>query len=119
MVNPDDSIKRSILVPKRRIMIIGVLLLGLLFVVLGKDRLLNITETDVSSNNEDLLTIAAEAVREYFPHSIDALNFEPIIEEDDTLWIIQYQLPQYILGGTPIIYIDKKTNTVVKVEHSQ
>ena len=66
----------------------------------------------------DLLKIAQQVIAERYP-DFDATGLQLLISETDTLLELTYEIPRGSLGGAPIITIDKRRCTVVRVEHSQ
>lgn len=66
----------------------------------------------------DPLIVAQEYIARRYP------NFDPagkklVISESENLWQLTYELPSYMLGGAPIITIDKSTCTVIRATHTQ
>lgn len=66
----------------------------------------------------DLVKMAQDYIAQRFP-SFDPAGMNMVVSETGNLWELTYELPPQMLGGAPIITIDKRTCTVVRVEHSQ
>lgn len=66
----------------------------------------------------DFLKIAQEYIAQKFP-SFDPAGLTPVISEEGNSWILSYELPEGMLGGAPIITIDKRTCTIIRVQHTQ
>jgi hypothetical protein len=66
----------------------------------------------------DLMKIAQEQITIRFP-DFDPTGMTPVVLEKGDFWELTYQLPSGMLGGAPIVTIDKRTCTVIRVEHSQ
>lgn len=66
----------------------------------------------------DVLKVAQEYIAKHFP-SFDVTKFKSIISEQGSMAEVTYELPRGMLGGVPIILVDKKTCRVIKASHSQ
>ncbi|MEA2991911.1 MAG: hypothetical protein QOD40_831 [Alphaproteobacteria bacterium] len=66
----------------------------------------------------DLLRVAQEYIAKRYP-SFDPAGQKLVISETENLWELTYELPKGMLGGAPIITIDKRTCTIVRAEHTQ
>lgn len=66
----------------------------------------------------DLLKVAEARLAEVFP-SFDPKGMKPKISENDQIWELTYVLPDTMIGGAPIVTIDKKTCTVVRIIRTQ
>ena len=66
----------------------------------------------------DLLKVAQERIAQQYPRS-DTTGFKQVIRESGNLWELTYELPRGMLGGAPIITIDKRTCKVVRAVHEQ
>ena len=66
----------------------------------------------------DMLRVAQEYIAKRFP-SFDATGLKLRISEEGNLWELTYELPEGMLGGVPIITIDKRTCAVVRAQHTQ
>lgn len=72
----------------------------------------------MSQPNCDTLRVAQEYNAKRYP-SFDPAGLKLVISEKGNLWELTYELPKGMLGGAPIITIDKRTCTVVRAEHTQ
>lgn len=66
----------------------------------------------------DVLKIAEAYIVRNFP-SFDATGKKPIVSETANGWEVTYELPPWMLGGAPIITIDKETCGIVRAVRSQ
>jgi len=64
------------------------------------------------------LKVAQDTIARRYP-SFDPTGMKLIVTETAKFWKITYELPKDMLGGVPIITIDKRTCRVVSVQHSQ
>jgi hypothetical protein len=62
--------------------------------------------------------IAEKEVAAKFP-DFDMARNPPMVQDKGNQWRVDYRLPDGVLGGTPVVLIDKKTMKVVRVFHSQ
>ena len=92
-----------------------------------KGRLLSITGVtaaqlivgqSMSHANCELLRIAEQTIAKRYP-TFDPTGKKLVISEKGHLWEMTYTLPPDTLGGAPIITIDKRTCTVVRVQLTQ
>jgi hypothetical protein len=72
----------------------------------------------MSQHQCDMSKLAREYIEKRFPF-FDPSGLKPIISETENLWELTYELPRGMLGGVPIITIDKRSCLVVRAEHSQ
>jgi hypothetical protein len=66
----------------------------------------------------DPLTVAKEYIAKRYP-SFDPTGKKLVISETSTQWQITYELPPHMLGGVPIITVEKRTCTIIRAEHTQ
>jgi hypothetical protein len=66
----------------------------------------------------DVLKIAEAYIARQFP-SYDPAGKKPIMSETANRWEVTYELPPWMLGGAPVITIDKETCGVVGAVRSQ
>jgi len=72
----------------------------------------------MSQHQCDMSKLAREYVEKRFPF-FDPSGLKAIISESENMWEFTYELPRGVLGGVPIITIDKRSCLVVRAEHSQ
>lgn len=65
-----------------------------------------------------MIELAERAIVKMYP-SFDLREFKQVISEDAKFWELTYELPITMLGGVPIVTIDKKTCQVVRIVHTQ
>ena len=66
----------------------------------------------------DFMKIAEDFIAKQFSF-FDSTGLTLVISEDDQLWEMTYQLPVHMLGGAPVITIDKQTCAIVRVQLTQ
>ena len=66
----------------------------------------------------DLLQIAEAYIARRYPFFVQA-GTTPVISDKGNLWEVTYELPEGMLGGAPIISIDKRTCIVVRAQITQ
>jgi hypothetical protein len=62
--------------------------------------------------------MAQQYISKRYPE-FDSQGLKLVLSEAGQLWEVTYELPKGMLGGVPIITIDKQTCTIVRAEHSQ
>lgn len=66
----------------------------------------------------DVLLVAQEYIAKHYP-SFDVAKFKSVVSEQGSLAEVTYELPTGMLGGVPIIVVDKRTCKVIRALHSQ
>jgi hypothetical protein len=66
----------------------------------------------------DLLQIAEAYIAKRYPFFVQT-GTTPVISDKGGLWEVTYELPEGMLGGAPIISIDKRTCMVVRAQITQ
>lgn len=66
----------------------------------------------------DALKIALEYIAKRYP-LFDPAGLKQVISERDDFWELTYELPEGMLGGAPIITIDKRTCVIIRARHTQ
>jgi hypothetical protein len=84
--------------------------------VLAASQLL--TGQAMSQSSCNVLKVAEIYVSEHFPNAVSA-EMKPVISEQDRSWIVEYRLPVHMLGGGPVITIDKNTCKVIDAYRTQ
>ena len=51
--------------------------------------------------------------------SFDLAGSPPIIYDKGEFWLVEYEFPASFLGGTPVVFIDKKTLKILRAYHQQ
>jgi hypothetical protein len=64
-------------------------------------------------NQEEAIHVAEEFVVKKYP-DFNKANKKLIIIDRGESWLITYELPKGMLGGTPEIFVDKISNKVIK-----
>jgi hypothetical protein len=77
-----------------------------------------IVDQTMSQPRCDMLRVAQEYIAKRYP-SFDPSGLKLVISEEGNFWQLTYELPEGMLGGAPIITIDKRTCTIVRAQHSQ
>ena len=66
----------------------------------------------------DIVKLAEEYIAKQYP-SFDPTGMKLVVSETLALWEVTYELPRDMLGGAPIISIDKRTCTIVRAQITQ
>jgi hypothetical protein len=66
----------------------------------------------------NILKIAHAYILQNYP-TFDSAGLKPVISQTGKSWQVTYDLPTGMLGGAPIITIDKGSCKVVRAAHSQ
>lgn len=107
--NPDYMIQRAEAVHVHRSID---LLMGIVVVAV-----LPLTEKEAQLQC-DVIKIAEQYIAKTYP-SFDSTGKKLVVTESANLWEITYELPPWMLGGAPIITIDKQTCRVVRARREQ
>lgn len=97
----------------------------LLFILLVSCRSINDRSDNTPGNGltamdeQKIITIVKAHVKEHFPQSVTDLELRPIFTDRSTYWEVSFELPEFTLGGTPVVWVDKETHKVVKSFHTQ
>lgn len=75
-------------------------------------------DTVMSQQNCDPRKSADAYIAKHFP-SFDTSGSSPRVLEQDVVWKVTYDLPDGVLGGAPVVAIDKRTCRVVRAWHTQ
>ena len=70
-------------------------------------------------NNEKLIALAKSFILENRSEWKSELSLPAKVEDKGAHWEVSFELPDFTLGGTPVIEIDKTSNTVTKAYHTQ
>jgi len=62
--------------------------------------------------------VAERHITTRFP-DFDSIKNPPIVHDKGDSWEVQYELPNGVLGGTPVVIIDKATLKVLRSFHTQ
>jgi hypothetical protein len=79
------------------------------------------TETSGERSTEEkaLLGIARLYLAQHRPEWNDVDDLQPRIDEYDDYWKVSWDLPPNMLGGTPVVFIDKSSREVIRAYHEQ
>lgn len=72
----------------------------------------------VSNHTCDVLRIAEEEIVKRFP-SFFPTSFKQVVSDKGNVWELTYEVPIGVLGGVPIVTIDKTTCAIIRIEHTQ
>lgn len=73
----------------------------------------------ISMNEEAILVVAKQHVRERYPSSESIANYEPVILDKGDFWEVTFKLPELTLGGVPVVKVSKETGKVIDSYHTQ
>lgn len=66
----------------------------------------------------NVLKIAESYIAEQFPGSVSS-DMKPVISKQGDSWVVTYELPIYMLGGSPVITVDKRACKVIDAYRTQ
>jgi hypothetical protein len=66
----------------------------------------------------DPASAAENFVAKQYP-SFGPVGKKVVVTEQRDRWIFSYELPTHMLGGVPVVIVDKKTCKVVDAHHTQ
>ena len=66
----------------------------------------------------DVLKVAEIYVNERFPNAVSP-EMNPVVSEQSKTWTIEYRLPVHMLGGGPVITIEKNTCKIIDAYRTQ
>lgn len=72
----------------------------------------------MSKTECNVLKVAEKAIAAHFPDFYPT-SLKPVVTEKGKLWELTYELPIGVLGGVPIVVIDKTTCEIVRIVHTQ
>jgi hypothetical protein len=75
-------------------------------------------ETSMTSLECTVARVAERYIATYYP-DFDSVKNPPIVRDDGKIWIVEYQLPEGMIGGTPRIEIEKGSFKVLRALHTQ
>jgi hypothetical protein len=90
-------------------------ILGVLATVAAVQILVN---QAMSHSNCDVLELAKEYIRQKYP-SFDSSGLKLVVSERENFSEVTFELPKGMLGGVPIVTIDKRSCKVIHAEHTQ
>jgi len=64
------------------------------------------------------LELGADYINKNYP-DYDTTDKTLVVSSKDDVWVVTYELPIYMLGGSPVVEIDKKTEQVVRTYRTQ
>lgn len=64
------------------------------------------------------LELGADYINKNYP-DYDTTDKTLVVSSRDDVWVVTYELPAYMLGGSPVVEIDKKTEQIIKVYRTQ
>lgn len=65
-----------------------------------------------------IFRIAEQYVATHYP-DFDTVKNPPTLKDNGSAWEVFYELPPTMLGGTPVVVIDKGTMKVTRAYHTQ
>jgi hypothetical protein len=75
-------------------------------------------ETSMTSIECTVARVAERYIAIHYP-DFDSVKNPPIVWDDGKIWIVEYQLPKGMIGGTPRIEIEKGSFKVLRGLHTQ
>jgi hypothetical protein len=74
---------------------------------------------EVDMEEKALLQIAQKYLSQHRPEWNEVSDLQPRIIEHDDYWKVTWDLPPNMMGGTPVLHIDKSTREVIEAYHEQ
>ncbi len=72
------------------------------------------------SEKETVIKAAKEAIKNEHPEWTKSFNLIPVLADMSTYWEISFHFPDdTIMGGTPVVELEKDTLKVIKMYHTQ
>jgi hypothetical protein len=71
-----------------------------------------------TQTEREVARIAEQYVAVHYP-KFDTVKNPPIVEDKGSTWEVDYKLPTDVIGGTPVIVIEKNTLKVLRSYHTQ
>ena len=93
-------------------------LLSLLVASISMNADLVAAETSKTSIECTVARVAERYIATHYP-DFDSVKNPPIVRDNGNIWIVEYQLPEGMIGGTPFIEIEKSSFKVLRALHTQ
>lgn len=101
-------------IPNRKKFIFNIVLL-LLALLWGMS---NAMSKDMKDTKNRVFEIGDEYVSTHYP-DFKKKNKKPVIKDKTGYWEFTYELPEYMIGGAPVVHIDKNSLRVIKSYRTQ
>jgi NTF2 fold immunity protein of polymorphic toxin system component len=75
-------------------------------------------EVSMSPADFKIVRVAERYIAVHYPE-FDSIKNPPILQDKGDVWEVEYQLPDGVIGGTPVVVIDKKTLKVLRSYRTQ
>lgn len=77
-----------------------------------------VQERSMNTAEQSLISAAEQAVNAKFP-DFKTEGKKPVLQDMGDRWEFTYELPPTMLGGAPVVVIDKKTNSISHIYRTQ
>lgn len=77
-----------------------------------------VAEASMSSTKCTVARVAERYITMHYP-DFDSIKYPPIIRDNGEVWIVEYQLPEEMIGGTPVIEVEKSSLSVLRAYRTQ
>lgn len=64
------------------------------------------------------LELGANYIEEHYP-DYDTTDKKITLSSKEDVWVVTYELPLFMAGGSPVVEIDKKSTQVVRTYQTQ
>jgi hypothetical protein len=71
------------------------------------------------SSEQELVRIAKDYLQQHRPEWVNVDHLQPMIIEHPDYWEVTWALPPGIIGGAPVLHLDKDTREVIEIHHTQ
>lgn len=78
----------------------------------------NLRAEQVSTNEAEARTIAEKFVADRYP-DFDNRKKKPVLKDGGDHWEFTYELPDDMIGGAPVVIIDKRTKKIIRSYRTQ
>lgn len=75
-------------------------------------------EKSMTTTECTILRIAERYIATHYP-DFDSTHTKPAVKDLGDKWEVTYDLPEDMLGGTPVVIIDKHNSKILRAYHTQ
>ncbi len=75
-------------------------------------------ESSMMSMECTVARIAERYIATHYPN-FDSVKNPPVVHDKGDSWEVEYELPKGVIGGTPVVVIEKATLKVLRSFHTQ
>jgi hypothetical protein len=94
------------------------LAIALLLLLAASTLIPGCSAAESARSNCKIVRIAERVLAVRYPE-FDSINKPPVVHDKGTAWEVEYELPKGVIGGTPVVVIDKTTMKVLRSFQTQ